>query len=451
VSVDTEGGVVRNLNHHKWSQAKRAVSGGHADIGSVTPIRRRSRTGTTVGSVAIIGTRGYPSFYGGFETLLRKLAPYLADNGWDVTVYSRPGATKDAPEYHHPRINSIVTKGIESKSLSTLSFGATSTLNAARSKPDVALIMNVANGYWLPMLRARGIPSVLNVDGIEWQRDKWSRLGKAVFRRGAKMTARFADTLICDSVEIGRVWRENFNRDSIFIPYGGDLPTGQYEVMSGVEKRKYVLLVARLVPENSINEFLDAAEAVVDEFPVVVVGSSGSGGPLEERMRGIADKHDQFIWLGHVANDQLLSSLWQNCGAYFHGHSVGGTNPALVQAMASGAPTIARDTVFNREVLQDSGLFVPPIPAKIAATTRFLMSSPALQTSLGARARERACGKFSWESICAAYDNALRDAIGTSAPALVATGRVGSVAMHHQPPPKVAIAANGHRVIGPPA
>jgi hypothetical protein len=101
--------------------------------------------------------------------------------------------------------------------------------------------------------------------------------------------------------------------------------------------------------------------------------------------------------------------------------------------------------------LQDSGLFVPPIPAKIAATTRFLMSSPALQTSLGARARERACGKFSWESICAAYDNALRDAIGTSAPALVATGRVGSVAMHHQPPPKVAIAANGHRVIGPPA
>ena len=443
MSADIEGGLVRNLIQHKASRAPRAIGGQHRDIGSVTQIRPRRRAGDDrVGSVSIIGTRGYPSFYGGFETLLRKLAPYLADNGWDVTVYSRPGATKDLPEYQHPRITSIVTKGFESKSLSTLTFGATSTLDAARSKPDVALIMNVANGYWLPMLRARGIPSVLNVDGIEWQRDKWSRLGKAVFKRGAKMTARYADTLICDSVEIGRFWRENFDRDSIFIPYGGDLPTEQYEVMPGVEKRKYVLLVARLVPENSINEFLDAAEAVVDEFPVVVVGSSGSGGPLEDRIRDLANRHDQFLWLGHVANDRLLSSLWQNCGAYFHGHSVGGTNPALVQAMASGAPTIARDTVFNREVLQDSGLFVPPIPAEIAATTRFLMSNPPLQNSLGARARVRACGKFSWDTICADYDAALRNAIGKPAPALAAPQRIDPVTARHRPVPETAVAAH---------
>ncbi len=363
-----------------------------------------------IGSVAIIGTRGYPSFYGGFETLVRKLAPYLADRGWKVTVYSRPGATSDAAEFEHPGITSVVTKGVESKSLSTLTFGATSTFDAVRRKPDVALVMNVANGYWLPMLRARGIPSVLNVDGIEWQRDKWSRLGKAVFKGGANMTAKFADTLICDSVEIRRFWRDNFQRDGVFIPYGGDLPSGQHEVLAGLEKRNYVLLVARFVPENSIGEFLDAAESVVDEFPVVVVGSSGSGGPLEERISGLAKKHDQFIWLGHVSNDQLLSSLWQNCGAYFHGHSVGGTNPALVQAMASGAPTIARDTVFNREVLQDSGLFVRPEPREIAAATRLLMSSPALQNSLGTKAKTRACGTFSWDSICSAYEDALLEA-----------------------------------------
>jgi glycosyltransferase involved in cell wall biosynthesis/O-antigen/teichoic acid export membrane protein len=360
-----------------------------------------------LGSVAIIGTRGYPSFYGGFETLVRKLAPYLADRGWKVTVYSRPGATSDATEFVHPGITSVVTKGVESKSLSTLTFGATSTFDAARHKPDVALVMNVANGYWLPMLKARGIPSVLNVDGIEWHRAKWNGLAKAVFKGGAKMTARFADTLICDAVEIGRFWRDNFGRDGVFIPYGGDLPSGQHEVLAGLEKRNYVLLVARLVPENSIGEFLDAAEAVVDEFPVVVVGSSGSGGPLEERIRCLAKKYEQFIWLGHVSNDQLLSSLWQNCGAYFHGHSVGGTNPALVQAMASGAPTIARDTVFNREVLQDSGLFVPPEPREIAAATRLLMSSPALQNSLCTKAKTRACSSFSWDAICSAYEDAL--------------------------------------------
>jgi glycosyltransferase involved in cell wall biosynthesis len=331
----------------------------------------------------------------------------LAERGWDVTVYGRPGATVDASEFARPGITSVTTRGVESKSLSTLTFGATSTLDTARYNPDVALVMNVANGYWLPMLRARGIPSVLNVDGIEWQRDKWSRLGKAVFKGGAKMTARFADTLICDSMEIGRFWQDNFNRDGVFIPYGGDLANRQHEVLAGLEKRHYVLLVARLVPENSISEFLDAAEMVVDEFPVVVVGSSGSGGPLEERIRCLTEKYSQFIWLGHLSNDQLLSSLWQNCGAYFHGHSVGGTNPALVQAMASGAPTIARDTVFNREVLQDAGLYVPPEPREIAAATRFLMSSPGLQNSLCTKAKERADGAFSWEAICKSYEDLL--------------------------------------------
>jgi glycosyltransferase involved in cell wall biosynthesis len=208
-------------------------------------------------------------------------------------------------------------------------------------------------------------------------------------------------------MEIGRFWRDNFNRDGVFIPYGGDLPSRQYEVLAGLEKRNYVLLVARLVPENSISEFLDAAESVVEEFPVVVVGSSGSGGPLEERIRCLTEKYSQFIWLGHLSNDQLLSSLWQNCGAYFHGHSVGGTNPALVQAMASGAPTIARDTVFNREVLQDAGLFVPPDPREIAATTRLLMSRPGLQNSLSTKAKERARVTFSWDAICSAYEDAL--------------------------------------------
>ncbi|MBE1551595.1 glycosyltransferase involved in cell wall biosynthesis/O-antigen/teichoic acid export membrane protein [Mycobacterium sp. OAS707] len=388
-----------------------------------------------IGSVAIIGTRGYPSFYGGFETLVRKLAPFLADRGWDVTVYSRPGATVDRPEFAHPGITSVTTKGVDSKSLSTLSFGATSTFDAARRKPDVALVMNVANGYWLPMLRSRGIPSVLNVDGIEWQRDKWSRLGKAVFKGGAKMTARFADTLICDSVEIGRFWHDNFQRDGIFIPYGGDQPSGQQEVLAGLEKRNYVLLVARLVPENSIGEFLDAAESVVDEFPVVVVGSSGSGGPLEDRIRCLTEKHNQFVWLGHLSNDKLLSSLWQNCGAYFHGHSVGGTNPALVQAMASGAPTIARDTVFNREVLQDSGLFVPPDPREIAAATRLLMSSPSLQNSLCAKAKERACETFSWDAICDAYEDALLAATDRQVvPRPVRRGRRRATSFAHAAP-----------------
>ena len=132
-------------------------------------------------SVAIIGTRGYPSYYGGFETAVRNLAPYLADRGWAVTVYGRPGATKLDDSTRDGRVRVIETWGIETKSLSTLTFGMTAALHAAREKPDVALVMNCANGYWLPLLRRAGIPTVMNVDGIEWDRAKWGRLAKWMF------------------------------------------------------------------------------------------------------------------------------------------------------------------------------------------------------------------------------------------------------------------------------
>jgi glycosyltransferase involved in cell wall biosynthesis len=163
-------------------------------------------------SVAIIGTRGYPSYYGGFETAVRKLAPYLADQGWDVTVYGREGAAKlDDPSADH-RIRTVITKGIESKSLSTLTHGLTASLHAARRRPDVALVMNVANGYWLPLLRARRIPTLINVDGIEWDRAKWNRLAKFIFLTGARITARLGSRMVYDSKEIARRWESELWR-----------------------------------------------------------------------------------------------------------------------------------------------------------------------------------------------------------------------------------------------
>lgn len=364
-----------------------------------------------VGSVAIIGTRGYPSFYGGFETLVRKLAPYLADCGWEVTVYGRPGRTVDSPQYHRANIRTLTTMGIESKSLSTLTFGATSILDASRRRPDVALVMNVANGYWLPILRRRRIPSVVNVDGIEWQRDKWSGLGKVVFERGARLTAKFGDILISDSKQIGAFWEENFGRSSVFIPYGGDPPNSELEPMAGLRRRGYALLVARFVPENTVGEFLDAAEQIAQRRPVVIVGSSGNGGPLEDRVRSLSAANSAVTWLGHLADDRKLYSLWQNCGAYFHGHSVGGTNPALVQAMACGAPTIARDTVFNREVLQGAGLFVEPHPGHIASAVQNLLTDASLQASLSSQAKARAGESYSWKAVCDAYLAAISTAM----------------------------------------
>lgn len=362
--------------------------------------------------MAVIGTRGYPSYYGGFETAVRSLAPYLSDAGWDVTVYGRRGATRDDDPATDARVHRVVTRGTDSKSLSTLSYGFWSTLHAWRVRPDVALVMNVANGFWLPLLRLRGIPVVVNVDGIEWDRAKWGRVAKWVFRHGARWTARYATSIVVDSREIGRRWRVEFERDGAFIPYGGDEPNGELPVEAGLKTGEYALVVARFVPENSIEEFFAAAEVIAQTHDVVIVGSTGYGGELDDRARRLADRAPRVNWLGHVSDDVRLHSLWQHAGAYFHGHSVGGTNPALVQAMACGAPIVARDTVYNREVLADAGVFVPPTTDAIAEGVTAVLTDPSRQRALSRAAWLRAREHYTWTSVNEAYRRELAAAMG---------------------------------------
>lgn len=361
-------------------------------------------------SVAIVGTRGYPSYYGGFETAVRHLAPYLADCGWSVAVYGRPSIDRGAsPRPMDPRVRSILTPGLETRSFSTLSYGLTASIHSAVSKPDVALVMNVANGYWLPFFTARGVPTVVNVDGVEWERDKWGSVAKEVFKVGARLTARFATHLIYDSVELGRLWRREFAVEGQFIPYGGDVP-GHLPVEPGLQKGKYVLLVARLVPENTVDEFLIAAEELARNVPVVIVGTSGYGGVLDERVEALANSHSDVVWLRQISDDRRLFALWQHAGVYFHGHSVGGTNPALVQAMACGVPIVARDTAFNREVLGPDGEYVAADPIQIRGSILALLNDEPWQEAMSRAFIERAATVYSWDQVCARYEDVLSGA-----------------------------------------
>lgn len=366
-------------------------------------------------SVAVIGTRGYPSYYGGFETLVRKLAPFLAEEGWDVTVYGRKGTTRSDDKANDSRVGTRVTRGLETKSLSTLSYGLTSALDAASHRPDVALVMNVANGYFLPLLKGRSIPTLVNVDGIEWERAKWSPSAKRVFRTGAALSARWASGLIFDSRAIELYWRDSFGARGTFIPYGGDIPS-QLNVPKGLTHRGYVLIVARFVPENSITQFFSAVPAIAARHPVVIVGSTGYGGELDESARSLVANHPSVSWLGHVSDDALLLALWQHAGVYFHGHSVGGTNPALVQAMAAGAPILARDTVYNREVLGLGGRFVAADSGQIAAAVLHFMECHAERDDAGRINLLRAEQEYSWARVCRDYEGALRAAVGPHNP-----------------------------------
>lgn len=355
--------------------------------------------------LAILGSRGFPSTYGGYETLVRELAPHLVRGGHEVTVYCRK-RDKGRRTWVTEDVRCVATPGHDSKSLSTLTFGLTATLDASFRRFDAILVLNIANGFWFPMLRTMRTPFAVNTDGIEWERGKWSRVGRAIFRAGAWMTARNAGALICDSHAIGAIWEERFGRESTFIPYGApvlsEVGRDLLEPL-GLQSEPYVLVVARLAPENNVELTLDALEVLGSQAPrAMIVGSANFESPIEARLRKM-EAAGRISWLGHVDDQRLLTQLWAHSAVYVHGHSVGGTNPALLQALGAGAPTLTLDTPFNAEVLPHAEHRFPHDARVLADRIRSVAASRSLREEMAERGRSIIRERYSWDAVCQAY------------------------------------------------
>jgi glycosyltransferase involved in cell wall biosynthesis len=363
--------------------------------------------------IAILGSRGFPSTYGGYETLVRHLARRWVAEGHDVTVYCR-SREQTARVWIAEGVRCRWTPGLDSTSLSTLTFGATAHLDAVLRGYDAVLVLNVANGFFLPLLKLRGTSSAVNTDGIEWERGKWGKFARRVFLTGAQLSARYADLLVADSQAIADIWQEKFEVKSRFIPYGGTVTvehSDQRIAALGLEPERYVLAVARLIPENNIDLLLDANERGQIQAQVVIVGSGTPSSPLERRLRDL-DHRGEVRWLGHVSDQELLLELWGKCGVYVHGHSVGGTNPALLQALGAGAPTLALDTVFNREVIANEQQLYARDPDKLAARINEVLADAELRASFRSHGQAVISERYSWDDVCDAYLDALAGLAG---------------------------------------
>lgn len=367
-------------------------------------------------NIAILGSRGFPSTYSGYETLVRHLAAYLVKKDHEVTVYSREPTSKGRV-WKVDGVRCISTPGLNSKSLSTPSFGLTSTIDASFRRFDAALVVNIANGFWLPLLRASRIPSAVNTDGIEWERGKWNRLAKRIFKSGAICTAKFANLLIADSQAIAEIWERDFRRSSVFIPYGAPVlnSVGKDKLDAvGLRDQPYVLSVARLVPENNVDLMLDACENIPNSgVSVVVVGSGVGRTPLEERLRDLATTGD-VKWLGHVHDQELLAQLQAHCTAYVHGHSVGGTNPSLLQALGAGAPVLALNTRFNAEVIENDDQLFDPVANQLTEKIETLISSASMRAQFISEGRRIVAERYSWDEVCHSYLSNLEDLVSGS-------------------------------------
>lgn len=298
--------------------------------------------------IALIGTRGVPAAYGGFETAVEEIGRRLAARGHDITVYSRGGEEK-MREYLGMRV--VHLPALPLKQAETLSHTGLSTLHAwFHRRPDVAFVFNAANSPFVPLLRLRRTPVALHMDGIEWKRSKWGGRGRAYYRWAEEFGVRSADAFIADAPGIVDYYRDEFSVGTELIRYGApileDAPTAGIEKLS-LTPGGYHLIVARFEPENHVREIVEGYAASTAKLPLIVVGSAPYAAEYTQAITAIADSDERIRLLGGVYDQDLLDALYAHAHTYLHGHSVGGTNPSLLRAMGAGTATTAYDVGFN--------------------------------------------------------------------------------------------------------
>lgn len=352
--------------------------------------------------IALVGTRGVPAHYGGFETCVEEVGRRLATRGHTVTVYCRSGNGPDRKaEFEGMRL--VHLPAVRRRSLETLSHTGLSVAHLMAHRADATIVFNAANAPWLPLLRLARLPVATHMDGLEWKRAKWGPVGQRYYRWAESFAVQFSNALIADAAGIRDYYRDTFNADTELISYGAPLlePRAPQHLGSvGLGAGKYHLVVARLEPENHVHTIVEGYVRSRAKLPLVVVGSTPYGQGYDQRLRTSADRRVSF--LGGVWNQELLDELYANALVYWHGHSVGGTNPSLLRAIGAGAATNAFDVNFNREVLGPVGRYFRD-PDDVARLAEEAETQPALTRSRANQSRE-AAARYDWDVVADGYE-----------------------------------------------
>jgi len=401
--------------------------------------------------LAILGTRGVPPRYGGFETFAAELGRRLVARGHEVSVYCRdvipsvsegpggPGGASGVPSARPgpsttlgmttwEGMHRIVLPSIGHKYLETVSHALLSALDALRRDFDAVLVCNAANAFVLPILRAARIRVAINVDGIERNRRKWNILGKMVYAIGESFSAAFANAVIADANVIADYYRKTYAIDPITIPYGSEFPEeADSDVLQrlGLRAKEYLLYVSRFEPENNPLEVVEAYEKYLGARreargagktplapraprlapPLVMLGEARYDKQLATALHNHAS--DKILFPGALYGADYRT-LQRNALLYIQATEVGGTHPALIEGMASNGCVLAHDTPENREVGEDAVGYFKLRPAEtLSGTLSDWLASPDLRQMQIGKARQRTAERYSWEAVTGAYEEIL--------------------------------------------
>ncbi len=355
----------------------------------------------------ILGTRGVPAAHGGFETFAEYLALYLVSRGWRVVVYCQEDGT--GPEFeetwHGVERVRIPVEGDGPKA--TVVFDWKATIHAARHK-DLCLTLGYNTAVFCAVLRLKDVPNLINMDGIEWARAKWGGVAKAWFWLNDWAGCWLGNHLVADHPQIKVHLSSRVKADKItMIPYGAepivDVALAPLTAL-GLEPGRFLTLIARAEPENSIIEAVAGFSARPRGVTLAVLGKYDEANAYHRAVKAAASGEVKF--LGAIYDKTVLHALRGYSLAYIHGHQVGGTNPSLVEALGAGNAVIAHDNRFNRWVAGDGARFFVGAEGMDVALCEVLGDSVALE-AMRAASRERFEAVFRWESVLGQYEDLL--------------------------------------------
>jgi len=374
--------------------------------------------------IALIGTRGVPARYGGFETCVEEVGRRLVDAGHSVRVFCRlpPGGRASDQPWQYLGMDLVHLPAVRHRVLETLSHTTLSALHPSIAGSDCAIVFNAANAPLVPVLQARGVPVATHVDGLEWRRTKWSGAGQRYYRAMEALAVRWSDALIADATGISDYYRTEFGAQTELIAYGAPIiesPRSDRLAELGLEPKRFHLVVARFEPENHVLEIVRGYTASDATLPLVVVGSAPYADAYTAKIKAAGDSRVRF--LGGVWDQEQLDQLYSNALSYVHGHSVGGTNPSLLRAAGAGAYTIAYDCIFNREVLNGEADYFRE-PHEVGRLIAACEKAPGEAISLGSFTRE-AIRRYDWDDVARSYETLCRRLATREAPSVRLTGR----------------------------
>lgn len=363
--------------------------------------------------IAFFGTRGVPAKYGGFETCAEELGSRLVEHGHEVIVYCRSSYYEEKPRDYRG-IKLFYLPELKIRSLETLSHTFLSLVHGLREDCDALLIFNCANSPLLPLPLLFRKRIALHVDGLEWKREKWSSLGRRYYRFTEWLAARLPIVLICDSRAIQKYYRKKYQRETQLVSYGACIQHSQDRSLLrqfNLEPGEYFLQVTRFEPENNPLLSVKAFEQIKTEKKLALVGGVRYRTRYAEEL--LSTKDPRIVFLGFIYSRPVLRELLSNSFAYIHGNEVGGTNPALLEAMGAGCFVICRDVPFNREVLGDAGIYFAKSADDLKQKMEWALFHAGEIPELKEKGRKIVEQGYNWDSVLEDYTHLFQKMIRT--------------------------------------